>query len=656
MCAWPRQRRRPFRPGYARHGVRPHHPTLEALEDRCLLAGGYVQINLASDLPGLAPVTDPNLVNPWGISSSPTGPFWFANNGTGTSSLLDGEGGVVPLVVTVPSAAGSVGSPTGTVFNGGPGFAITANGWTAPSRFLFATEDGTIAGWTSEVDETRALLAVDNSSAGASYKGLALASDPAGHSFLYAADFGRGQIDVFDEAFQPVTRPGAFQDPNLPAGFAPFNIQNIDGQLFVTYALRDKAEPNNVPGAGHGFVDLFDADGQLVRRFASGGALDSPWGLAQAPADFGPLGGALLVGNTGDGRINAFDPNSGAFLGPLVDGDGVPITRPDLWALTFGNDHAGGAADTLFFAEGLDDEAHGLVGAIQTANRKGAGTAGPGLFDPNAPGEPGDYPLPPFGGPALQADGDGRPIPVSVLIPLSESSLALAPTLSTVPESNTRGTTSVSADRVLAALAGNGVQNALILTVADTTAGKPSVIPSGGAPGLLAFNPSLNPSVSPSPIGARSAVSQLSGATGSGSDTPGLPEDARRDSPLALNTFLDLSTAVVVTRKGGVERQLPDSYPGPAGDGITGAEAPLAETISGRLMVEIRDVRPTVATGRLATRMGEHNPSGGPRWAKLLGFLATATGLSLAWNYLQVDKTGPNYLRVRRSTSKKNLS
>jgi uncharacterized protein (TIGR03118 family) len=392
-------------------------------------------VNLASDVPGLARVIDPNLVNPWGIAFSPTGPLWFADNGSGVSDLLDGRGQAFPLVVKVPSAARLGSTPTGTVFNGGAGFAISENGVTAASRFLFATEDGTLSGWNALVDPTRALLEVDNSSAGAVYKGLALATDPLGHSLLYAADFGRGKIDVFDQDFRPVTTTGSFLDPTLPAGYAPFNIQNIDNQLFVTYAQQDDNRHDDVPGAGHGFIDAFDTDGRLVRRFASQGALDSPWALSLAPADFGPAGGALLVGNNGDGRINAYDPTSGAFLGQLEDDSGSPITIPDLWGLTFGNGHAGGDANTLFFVAGVGDEQHGLFGTIQAPGRRGADTAGPGTFDPKAPGETGDYPLPPTAGPALQPMSKDSPILIVDLLPLQESSLVLAPTLSTISQS-----------------------------------------------------------------------------------------------------------------------------------------------------------------------------------------------------------------------------
>src|SRR5262245_56961864 len=192
---------------------RRYRPVLEFLEGRHLLSGGFGLVNLASDVPGLARVTDANLVNPWGLAYSPTGPFWFAENGSGVSDILDGRGEPFSLVVTVPSAAHSGSAPTGTVFNGGAGFVISENGASAPSRFLFASEDGTISGWTTVVDATRALLAVDNSSPGAVYTGLALATDPTDHSFLYAADFSRGTIDMFDQDFRPVVRPGSFQDP-----------------------------------------------------------------------------------------------------------------------------------------------------------------------------------------------------------------------------------------------------------------------------------------------------------------------------------------------------------------------------------------------------------------------------------------------------------
>src|SRR5947209_3822088 len=421
-------------------GLQPQRrcrPTVEALEDRQLLATGFSLVNLASYGPGLARTTDPNVVTPWGIAFSPTGPFWLADNGSGVSDIFDGGGGPFALVVTVPSGgARTGGAPTGVVFNGGSGFAISENGTSAPSRFLFVTEAGTIAGWTAVVDPAHALLAVDNSASGAVYTGVALATNAAGRSFLYAADFRHATIDIFDQQFRPVTDPGAFQDPTIPDGFAPFNIQNIDNLLFVTYAERDADGHDDVAGAGHGYIDVYDTDGSLLRRFASAGPLNSPWGLALAPRSFGAFGGDLLVGNNGDGHISAYDPHSGTLRGQLAGDTGVPIAISYLWSLTFGNGHVGGDAATLFFAAGVDDSAHGLFGAIQAPARRGADTAGTGVFDPHAPGEPGDYPLPPRAGPALSPDSAGRANPVVDFLPLTQSSLVLVPTLSPVTQAS----------------------------------------------------------------------------------------------------------------------------------------------------------------------------------------------------------------------------
>ncbi|MBI1918732.1 MAG: TIGR03118 family protein [Planctomycetes bacterium] len=533
-----------------------YRPVLEGLEDRCLLSRGFGLVNLASDVPGLARVTDLNLVNPWGIAFSPTGPFWFGDNGSGVSDLLDGRGQPVPLVVTVPPSPlplspggrgegvrGTSGTPTGTVFNGGAGFAISEDGVSAPSRFLFATQDGTISGWTAVVDPTRALLVVDNSSSGAVYTGLALAADPAGHRFLYAADFSRGTIDVFDQAFRPVVRPGSFQDPNLPDGFAPFNIQNINNLLFVTYAQQDEDSREDIAGVGHGFIDVYHTDGSLVRRFASGGALNSPWGLALAPADWRPFGGALLVGNNGDGHINAYDPGSGTFLGDLADDNGTPIAIPNLWALTLGNGHAGGDADTLFFAAGIDDEEHGLFGAIQAPGRRGADTAGAGAFDPNAPGEPGDYPLPPSGGPAFRASSEDRPIPIAALLPLRESSLALAPTLSTFSQPSMRIEAPVpAAPRVGVSLSGS------VFTA----------VPASHPIMLLPADGNSQP--------ARGALLEA----------------------VALNTFLDLNASQNVSQKAdvqrpGTNRQAVGARRSPSADRDVRAEGLLSETYAEQL-------------------------------------------------------------------------
>jgi uncharacterized protein (TIGR03118 family) len=470
----------------------------------------------------LARVLDPNLVNPWGISLSPTGPFWFADNGSGVSDLLDGRGQPVPLVVSLPSAGHSGGAPTGIVFNGSAGFLISENGVAAPSRFLFATEDGTIAAWSALVDPTHALMAVDDSSAGAVYKGLATATDLNGRTFLYAADFGRGTVDVFDQAFKSVTDPGSFRDPDLPAGFAPFNIQNLNNFLYVTYAQQDAARHDDVRGAGHGFIDVYDTDGHLLRRLTSQGALNSPWGLTLAPARFGPFGGALLVGNNGDGHINAYDPVSGTFLGPLTDDSGVPITVPGLWALTFGNGHAGGASDTLFFTAGVGYEAHGLFGAIQAPEKRGADTAGSGAFDPNAPGETGDYPLPPTTGPAFRASSDDRLVAVSDLLPLRDASLVLVPTLSRVSQPMTR--------------------------VAEGDPGHPT----GGD----SFSASLFTTVGPS-----NAIVLRSGA---GDSQPG---NGAKNEPVTLTAFLDLNAV-----PNGAAQVL-----GTDGHGVTAASWPSVE-------------------------------------------------------------------------------
>jgi uncharacterized protein (TIGR03118 family) len=335
--------------------------------------GFYQQTNLVSDLPNVAKFQDPNLVNPWGLSHSSTSPWWVSDNGTGVSTLYNGQGQAFPLgsplVVTIPppagSPAGTTAAPTGNVFNGTSGFVVTEGGKSGPSFFIFATEDGTIAGWNPTVDMTHAVLAVDNSASGAIYKGLAIGSNGSG-AFIYATNFHAGTIDVFDSNFAPATLSGSFTDPRIPIGYAPFGIQNIGGNLYVTYALQDENKEDDVAGPAHGFVDVFDTNGNLIRRLVSHGRLNSPWGLALAPADFGRFSNDLLVGNFGDGRINAIDPKSGAFLGQLSEQAGKPITIDGLWALVFGNGANAGATNELFFTAGIDDEAHGLFGDIQS--------------------------------------------------------------------------------------------------------------------------------------------------------------------------------------------------------------------------------------------------------------------------------------------------
>jgi uncharacterized protein (TIGR03118 family) len=334
--------------------------------------GGYQQRNLVSDGSVPAAHTDHNLINPWGIVFSPNGPVWVANNGTGVSTLYDGQGVPQPLVVIIPAPDSTEPeNPTGIVFNDSMDFVVSQGGASGPAAFLFASENGTIAGRSPMVDRTKAILAVDNSPTGAIYKGLALAANGTA-KFLYATDFHHNKIDVFDAQFQPATLAGTFTDPDLPAGFAPFGIRNLNGDLYVTYAQQDEDKKDDVPGKGLGLVDVFDANGRLIRRFASGGTLNAPWGLALAPADFGRFSNRLLVGNFGDGRINAFDLATGRFLGRLRGPDGRLLTIDGLWGISFGNGVAQQPANVLFFAAGPNDETQGLYGRIEPTPGEGS--------------------------------------------------------------------------------------------------------------------------------------------------------------------------------------------------------------------------------------------------------------------------------------------
>ena len=325
----------------------------------------YAQHNLVSDVARSADLVDPNLVNAWGLVSSPTSPWWIADNGTGKSTIYNVSTGTIPFIVTVPGAGVQQSAPTGIVFNGGTGFVVTNSAGTSPARFIFASEDGTISGWRgpSAPLAAPAILVVDNSASGAVYKGLAI-DNPTTGTFLYATNFHTGTVDVFDSHFTPVHIPGAFTDPTLPDGYAPFGIQNVDGTLYVTYAKQDAQKHDDVSGAGNGFVDVFDTNGHLIRRFASQGSLNSPWGLVRTPAGFGTLGDTILVGNFGDGHLHAFDPTSGRLVGQLTDGN-TPITIDGLWALSFGNGGNAGDVNTLFFTAGPSEEMHGLFGMLQ---------------------------------------------------------------------------------------------------------------------------------------------------------------------------------------------------------------------------------------------------------------------------------------------------
>lgn len=333
----------------------------------CATPNQYVQHNLVSDLPGLADRVDASLINPWGIAASPTSPFWISANGSGLSTVYSGNGIASSLIVSIPGSSGaqSPGAPTGMVFNDTTSFAAGAS----PATFIFASENGLISGWNSAAGKAAVVMA-DRSGASAVYKGLATATRSEG-PLLYAADFGNGRVDVFDGAMNLLSLPGAFHDPQIPAGFAPFNIANLSGTLYVAYAKQDAKHHDDVAGAGNGFIDMYDLNGLLLGRLVSGGPLNSPWGMALAPPVFGTFGGALLVGNFGDGAINAFDPVTGMSLGALQDAKGAAIHVSGLWGLMFGNGSGAGDANTLYFTAGVagpgNVEDHGLFGAIQPA-------------------------------------------------------------------------------------------------------------------------------------------------------------------------------------------------------------------------------------------------------------------------------------------------
>jgi len=317
----------------------------------------YEQRNLVSDGSVPAGLVDSDLKNAWGLASGPATPWWVADNGTDLSTLYNGNTGAKQgLIVQVP------GAPTGVVFNATTGFLI--NGTAA--RFIFSGEDGTIRAWTNSLGTTSVIM-VDNSGFGAIYKGLAIATAPAGPR-IYATNFHAGTVDVYDGDWNPVG--GGFVDSALPAGYAPFGIQSIGNTIYVTYALQDDDKEDEVAGQGNGFVDAYDLAGNFIRRVASGGVLNAPWGLALAPTDFGKFSNDLLIGNFGDGKIHAFSPDklegNGQYQlhGPLHGIEGAPLVIDGLWALQFGNGAAAGPRATLFFTAGPDDEAGGLFGSL----------------------------------------------------------------------------------------------------------------------------------------------------------------------------------------------------------------------------------------------------------------------------------------------------
>jgi uncharacterized protein (TIGR03118 family) len=342
------------------------------MEDRQLPAVTFYQpFNLVSDQPGAAAIVDPNLVNAWGLAVPPKGDFTIAANGSDMVVQYRGDvgtstTGTAPITNTGLNINIPGGAPSGVVYNSTNDFIISENGKSAPATILFVSENGIISGWNPAIDAKNAVVAakLDTSV----FKGATIVQNSTGQNFLVAADFHNGLIQVFDTNFTQTERPVAtFVDPKIPAGYAPFNVMNLGGTVFVTYALQDSVGHDDVPGPGHGFVDAFDGNGNFLRRIATQGALNSPWGMAIAPSTFGAFSNALLVGNFGDGTINAFDYKNGVFLGTLSTGVGHPIVIDGLWGLSFGNGVTAGSANSLYFTAGPGGEQHGLFGKITTA-------------------------------------------------------------------------------------------------------------------------------------------------------------------------------------------------------------------------------------------------------------------------------------------------
>src|SRR5579872_4438061 len=325
----------------------------------------YLLHNLVSDQPGLADFTDPNLINPWGIYTSAASPFWVSDQGTGLSAIYSANGAPSTTHPAVPGANSANGPITGGVANATGGFQVQGKN----ANFIFVTADGTISAWSSGVDATKGFIQVNNSAAGAVYYGMAISStatDP--NAVIYAANFHTGGIDVYDVNYKPVTLTGTpFVDSAVPAGYGPFNIWNLGGKLYVMWAKQDANKAGWVNGAGLGAVSIFDVKGNLLQHLTTGGPLNAPWGVAIAPATFGAFAGDILVGNFGDGMINAFDPKTGNALGALADQNGNPIQLPGLWALIQGNGGSGGDPNAIYFSAGGANQKHGWLGSIQAA-------------------------------------------------------------------------------------------------------------------------------------------------------------------------------------------------------------------------------------------------------------------------------------------------
>jgi len=349
-----------------------------ASAELCLLlastafAQHYTRTDLTTDSSTVssAPNIDPNLVNPWGLSRSSTSPWWISDNGTGLSTLYDGTGAIVPLVVTIPPPNGTQGTaaPTGTVYNYTTGFEVASGD---PAVFLFVTEDGTISGWNPTVNKTQAVIMV-NAPNRAIYKGCALATTAAGPR-LYVANFKTANVEVYDENFKRLTAEERFHD-KLPPNYAPFGIQNVGGNIVVTFAQRNPGSTDENDGPGLGFVRVFDTDGNVLIRVQHGTFLNAPWGIALAPGDFGPFSHRLLIGNFGDGTINAFNAMSGKWEGTMLDTNGATLSIAGLWGLSFGGDgSSNGLATALYFTSGPNDEGDGVFGTLTASSTEQRG-------------------------------------------------------------------------------------------------------------------------------------------------------------------------------------------------------------------------------------------------------------------------------------------
>lgn len=324
----------------------------------------FRELKLVADTPGKAKITDPKLVNAWGLAFSPTSPLWVANNGTSTSTLYSGATAAgdppakLPLVVTIPGG----GAPTGVVFNPTSKFVLSTHGKSGPASFIFAGEDGDISGWNSSGNGKKAVLVAHTRHT--VYKGLTMVT-MRGKPFLLAANFHRNRIDVFNSHFTRVSKPSAFRSRTIPGGYAPFNVSTLRGRVYVTYAKQDAAKGDDTAGHGHGFVSVFNRRGHFLKSLVRRGALNSPWGLAIAPKGFGGFHGKLLVGNFGNGRVHVVNRRNGHVIATLRNGAGKPIVIDGLWGLLPGNGIAGGKSD-VWFSAGPDDESHGLLGILRT--------------------------------------------------------------------------------------------------------------------------------------------------------------------------------------------------------------------------------------------------------------------------------------------------